>query len=76
MRTRKILLSGRRQSSNLASGKFNGHVAGNRALKRARKLLVCQAALLDGSARERLSQLRPNRALLRKVHEFRDRMIN
>jgi stearoyl-CoA desaturase (Delta-9 desaturase) len=48
--------------------------AGNRALKRARKLLVRQPALLDESARERLSHLLSDHASLRTVHEFRERL--
>ncbi len=48
--------------------------AGNRALKRARKLLVRRPALLDESSRERLSMLLSDHASLRTVHEFRERL--
>ncbi|MEQ8206431.1 MAG: transposase, partial [Woeseia sp.] len=48
--------------------------AGNRALKRARTLLIRQPSLLDESARERLSHLLSDHATLRTVHEFRERL--
>jgi len=48
--------------------------AGNRAFKRARKLLVRQPALLDDSSREHLSSLLSDSAALRTVHEFRERL--
>ena len=48
--------------------------AGNRALKRARKLLIRQPALLDERARRRLSRLLANNAALCRVHEFRERL--
>ncbi|MBT8085656.1 MAG: acyl-CoA desaturase [Woeseia sp.] len=48
--------------------------AGNRALKRARTLLVRQPALLDESAHERLRKLLDDHATLQTVHEFRERL--
>ena len=48
--------------------------AGDSALKRARRLLVRQPALLDVHARERLSALLHDNAALRTVHEFRERL--
>ncbi len=48
--------------------------AGDSALKRARRLLVRQPALLDERARERLSTLLSDNAALRTVHEFRERL--
>lgn len=48
--------------------------AGNRALKRARKLLIRQPALLDSNARQRLSSLLSDNDALRTVHEFRERL--
>lgn len=48
--------------------------AGNRALKKARRLLVRQPALLDESARDRLGALLDDHATLQTVHEFRERL--
>ncbi|MGB5344710.1 MAG: fatty acid desaturase [Woeseia sp.] len=48
--------------------------AGNRALKKARRLLVRQPALLDESARDRLGALLADHATLQTVHEFRERL--
>lgn len=48
--------------------------AGNRALKRARKLLIRQPALLDSNARQRLTSLLSDNDALRTVHEFRERL--
>lgn len=49
-------------------------VAGDRALKRARRLLVRQPQLLDERARERLVELLSQNAALKTVHEFRERL--
>ncbi|MEN7342120.1 MAG: fatty acid desaturase [Pseudomonadota bacterium] len=43
-------------------------------LKRARKVLVRQPALLDQRARQRLDQILENSSALKTVHEFRDRL--
>ncbi len=48
--------------------------AGNRALKRAKTLLIRQPALLDEAARRRLTALLSDHAALRTVHEFRERL--
>ena len=48
--------------------------AGDRALKRAKKLLVRQPVLLDDSAKDRLRDLLADNAALRTVHEFRERL--
>jgi len=48
--------------------------AGDRALKRARKLLVRQPMLLDETARNRLSEVLSNNAALETVHEFREKL--
>jgi len=48
--------------------------AGDRALRRARKLLVRQPQLLDEGARERLTQLLAEYSALNTVHEFRERL--
>ncbi|MEM7765595.1 MAG: fatty acid desaturase [Pseudomonadota bacterium] len=43
-------------------------------LRKARKVLVRQPALLDAKARHRLDQILENSSALRTVHEFRDRL--
>jgi len=43
--------------------------------RRARQLIVRQPALLDASARARLSELLDSSQALRTVHEFRERLI-
>ena len=48
--------------------------AGDRALKRARKILVRQPMLLDEQAKDRLRQLLSDNAALKTVHEFRERL--
>jgi len=48
--------------------------AGGSALKRARKLVVRQPALLDEEARTRLKELLANHAALETVIEFRERL--
>ena len=48
--------------------------AGDRALKRARKLMVRQPQLLDDAAKERLRELLSENAALETVHEFRERL--
>ncbi|MEM7500797.1 MAG: fatty acid desaturase [Pseudomonadota bacterium] len=48
--------------------------AGDRALKRAKTLLVRQPVLLDDSAKDRLRDLLADNAALRTVHEFRERL--
>lgn len=48
--------------------------AGDRALKRAKKLLVRQPILLDENAKDRLRDLLADNAALRTVHEFRERL--
>lgn len=48
--------------------------AGDRALKRAKTLLVRQPVLLDESAKDRLRDLLADNAALRTVHEFRERL--
>ncbi len=48
--------------------------AGSRALKRAKKLLIRQPALLDEPAHERLRKLLAEHATLQTVHEFRERL--
>ena len=48
--------------------------AGNKALKRARRLLVRQPILLDDSAKDRLKQILSDHAALETVHEFRERL--
>lgn len=48
--------------------------AGDRALKRARKLLVRQPMLLDEQAKDRLRNLLSDNAALHTVHEFRERL--
>ena len=49
-------------------------VAGDSALKRARKLLVRQPQLLDERSRHRLGELLSDNAALQTVHEFRERL--
>ncbi len=48
--------------------------AGNRALTRARKLLIRQPRLLDDHAKDRLRQVLSDNAALKTVHEFRERL--
>ncbi len=48
--------------------------AGDRALKRARKILVRQPMLLDEKAKDRLHDLLSDNAALKTVHEFRERL--
>ena len=48
--------------------------AGDRALRRARRLLVRQPQLLDDAAKERLRQVLADNAALQTVHEFRERL--
>ena len=48
--------------------------AGDRALTRARKLMVRQPQLLDDAAKERLRELLSENAALETVHEFRERL--
>ncbi len=48
--------------------------AGDRALRRARRLLVRQPQLLDDAAKERLRQVLAENAALETVHEFRERL--
>ena len=48
--------------------------AGDRAFRRARKLLVRRPVLLDESAKLRLSELLEDNAALQTVHEFRERL--
>ena len=48
--------------------------AGDRALRRAQRLLVRQPQLLDESARERLRALLSEHSALETVHEFRERL--
>ena len=48
--------------------------AGDRALKRAKRLLVRQPILLDDGAKRRLSELLADNAALCTVHEFRERL--
>jgi stearoyl-CoA desaturase (delta-9 desaturase) len=48
--------------------------AGDRALKRARKLLVRQPMLLDEKARHRLGEVLSSSAALETVHEFREKL--
>ena len=48
--------------------------AGDRMLRRARKLLVRHPALLDETARERLQVVLAESAALQTVHEFRERL--
>ena len=48
--------------------------AGDRALKRARMLMVRQPQLLDDAAKERLRELLSENAALETVHEFRERL--
>lgn len=48
--------------------------AGNKALRKAKKLLVRQPGLLDDTARLRLGQVLSNNAALQTVHDFRERL--
>lgn len=48
--------------------------AGDRALKRARRLLVRQPQLLDEGARERLRHVLAEYSALQTVHDFRERL--
>lgn len=48
--------------------------AGNRALKRAKTLLIRRPMLLDETAHERLKHLLSDHASLRTVHEFREKL--
>ena len=48
--------------------------AGNRAFRRAKKLIIRRPLLLDDSARERLGALLANNSALRTVHEFREKL--
>ena len=48
--------------------------AGNRALKRARKLLVRQPKLLDETAKNHLSEVLSSNSALETVHEFREKL--
>lgn len=48
--------------------------AGDRALRRARRLLVRQPQLLDDAAKERLRQVLAENAALQTVHDFRERL--
>ncbi len=48
--------------------------AGNRAMKRAKTLLVRQPILLDDGAKRRLSELLEENTALCTVHEFRERL--
>ena len=54
--------------------KARAMAAGDRALKRAKKLLVRQPALLDEKSHERLRQVLAGSATLETVHEFRERL--
>jgi stearoyl-CoA desaturase (delta-9 desaturase) len=48
--------------------------AGNRTLKRAKRLLVRQPILLDPQAKDRLHDLLSDNTALKTVHEFRERL--
>ena len=48
--------------------------AGNRALRRAKKILVRQPMLLDQKSTDRLRDLLSDNATLKTVHEFRERL--
>ena len=48
--------------------------AGNRALRRAKRILVRRPQLLDERARERLTEVLSANAALHTVHEFRERL--
>ena len=48
--------------------------AGNRTLRRAKRLLVRQPKLLDQQAMERLHEVLADSATLKTVHEFRERL--
>ena len=48
--------------------------AGNRALRRAKRILVRQPKLLDDNARARLTEVLSDNAALHTVHEFRERL--
>lgn len=48
--------------------------AGNRALKRAKKLLIRQPKLLDDTAMIRLREVLANHSTLETVHHFRERL--
>ncbi len=48
--------------------------AGNRALRRARRLLVRRPQLLDDKAKARLGELLSNNAALNTVHDFGERL--
>ena len=48
--------------------------AGDRAFKRARKILIRQPKLLDEQATQRLRELLSDNATLNTVHEFRERL--
>lgn len=48
--------------------------AGNSALKRARRLLVRQPAMLNDEAKNRLKELLSQHAALATVHQFRERL--
>ena len=48
--------------------------AGNRALRRAKRILVRQPVLLDDQAKDRLHSLLSDNAALHTVHEFRERL--
>lgn len=48
--------------------------AGNRTLRRAKKLLIRQPKLLDAKAMDRLHSVLSDNAALKTVHEFRERL--
>lgn len=54
--------------------KAKAMAAGDRALRRARRLLVRQPQLLDDPARERLREVLARHRTLQTVHEFRERL--
>jgi stearoyl-CoA desaturase (delta-9 desaturase) len=58
----------------LRNEKAKALAAGNRALKRARKLFIRQPQLLDDAGRERLRALLAENKALETVHEFRERL--
>ena len=58
----------------LRNEKAKALAAGDRALKRARKLFIRQPQLLDDKSRERLRQLLDSNTALETVHEFRERL--
>lgn len=52
----------------------SARAAGDRALRKARKLFIRQPKLLDDAARHRLGELLSDNVALRTVHEFRERL--